>query len=74
MITTSPGPDTHSPLPGGNQPNGQAASVQTDWPVAEFHPGLGNHPLWQALLDEMESNRQTDIAEASRQADLASEE
>ena len=38
--------------------------------VPEFKDSLGDHPLWQAFLDEMEANRQADIAEANRLADL----
>jgi len=36
----------------------------------EFHEGLGGHPLWQALMDEIEANRQADIVEQTRLADL----
>ena len=56
-----------------NKTNGQSASSDTDWPVPGFHPGLGDHPLWQALMDEIEKNRQADIAEANRLADLEQE-
>lgn len=48
--------------------NGQAAD--TEWAVPNFHPGLGDHPLWQDLMDEIAKNRQADIAEANRVADL----
>ncbi len=52
----------------------EANSVQSPdleaWPVPRFQEGLGNHPLWQEFLDEMEANRQADIAEANRLADL----
>ena len=48
--------------------SGQATDAK--WPVAEFHPGLGDHPLWQDLMDEIAKNRQADIAEANRLADL----
>ncbi len=39
-------------------------------PALRFHDGLGDHPLWQALMDEIEANRQADIAEQTRLADL----
>ncbi len=50
--------------------NGTATPAQSDWPVPTFHEGLGNHPLWQALMDEIEANRQADIAELNRMTDL----
>ena len=36
----------------------------------QFQPGLGDHPLWQDFMDEMEKNRHADIAEANCLADL----
>ncbi len=51
----------------------EADGVGTPGPkgrVPEFRDSLGDHPLWQAFLDEMEANRQADIAEANRLADL----
>ncbi len=35
-----------------------------------FQEGMGNHPLWQEYLAELEASRQADIAEANRRADL----
>ncbi len=55
----------------------EANSVQSPdpqaWPVPRFQEGMGNHPLWQEYLAELEAIRQADIAEANRQADLALE-
>ena len=53
-----------------NGTNGQSTPSDPGWPVPRFHPGLGDHPLWQALMDEIEKNRQEDIAEMNRLADL----
>lgn len=39
-----------------------------------FQEGLGNHPLWQEYMAELEASRQADIAEANRLADLELEE
>ncbi len=40
------------------------------WPIPPGEKGLGDHPLWQEYLAELEANRQADIAEANRLADL----
>lgn len=40
------------------------------WPMPPAEKGLGDHPLWQEYLAELEANRQADIAEANRLADL----
>lgn len=53
-----------------NGTNGQSAPDDTGRSVHRFSPGLGDHPLWQALMDEIEKNRQEDIAEMNRLADL----
>ena len=39
-----------------------------------FHEGLGDHPLWQEFMEILAANRQADIAEANRLADLELEE
>jgi len=57
-----------------NGANGTAALPQPGWPVPEFKHNLGDNPLWQSLMDEIEANRQADIAEANRLADLELEE
>ncbi len=60
----------YTPVLSDTSTNDPAASTDGKWPVAEFHPGLGDHPLWQDLMDEIAKNRQADIAEANRVADL----
>ncbi len=50
--------------------NGQAASAENGQPVHQFQPGMGDHPLWQMYMEEMEALRQADIAEGNRLADL----
>lgn len=43
---------------------------ETNLPVHQFRPGMGDHPLWQEFLDELAKNREADVAEANRLADL----
>ena len=62
--------ETDTSRPSSNGAHKQSASAENGQPVHQFQPGLGDHPLWQALMDEMEKNRQADIAEANRLADL----
>ncbi len=45
-------------------------SAAEGWPMPPAEKGLGDHPLWQEYLAELEANRQADIAEANRLADL----
>ena len=40
----------------------------------KFREGLGSHPLWQEFIDILAANRQADIAEANRLADLELED
>lgn len=70
MSNASTEPDTKSPPSTSNGANGTAALPESGWPVPEFRHNLGEHPLWQAVLNEIEANRQADIAEANRLADL----
>ncbi len=58
------------PVLSNTSTNDPPASTDAEWPVAEFHPGLGEHPLWQDLMDEIAKNCRADIAEANRVADL----
>ncbi len=44
--------------------------TETDPPIHQFQPGMGNHPLWQEFMDILKENREADIAEANRLADL----
>ena len=74
MSSTVVDTERESPAPQVTEANGTGALGPDGWPAKEFHKGLGDHPLWQALLDEIEANRQADIAEANRLADLALEE
>ena len=39
-------------------------------PAHQFQPGMGDHPLWQEFMDILKENREADIAEANRLADL----
>ncbi len=39
-------------------------------PTHTFQEGIGNHPLWPMYLAAMKENRQADIAEADRVANL----
>jgi hypothetical protein len=70
MSSTSTSSNPKVPLSESNGANGTATLPQPGWPVPEFKHNLGDNPLWQALMDEIEANRQTDIAEANRLADL----
>ncbi len=70
MNAVSSETETQTSLIDNNGANGQSAPDDPGWPVPRFHPGLGDHPLWQALMDEIEKNRQEDIAEMNRLADL----
>lgn len=38
--------------------------------IHQFQPGMGDHPLWQEFIDILKENREADIAEANRLADL----
>jgi len=54
--------------------NGLAHSTEAGWPVPEFKHNLGDNPLWDEFMEEMKKNRQADIAEANRLADLELEQ
>ena len=70
MKTALPESETQTSATGSREASGQILSDQSERRMHQFQPGLGDHPLWQALMDEMELNRQADIAEANRLADL----
>ena len=53
--------------------NGTTRAAQAEWPVPEFKYRMADHPLWQEYLAELEGNRQADIAESNRLADLEEE-
>lgn len=54
--------------------NASANSADAGWPVPEFKHNLGDNPLWDEFMEEMKKNRQADIAEANRLADLELEQ
>ena len=54
--------------------NGSTVSVDAGWPIPEFKHNLGDNPLWDEFMEEVKKNRQADIAEANRQADLELEQ
>lgn len=54
--------------------NGSTVSADAGWPVPEFKHNLGDNPLWDEFMEEMKKNRQADIAEANRLADLELEQ
>jgi len=58
------------PLPIGNTKNDKSIPADAQWPVPEFKHNLGDNPLWDELVAEIEKNRQADIVEANRVADL----
>ncbi len=62
-----------TPFSESNGANGAATTPEPGWPVPEFKHNLGDNPLWQALMDEIEANRQADITEANWFADMESE-
>ena len=70
MDATSTNNDIQTVFSDASSTNGQAAPADNGPRVHQFHPGLGDHPLWQALMDEIEKNRKEDIAEMNRLADL----
>ncbi len=45
-------------------------SVAEGWPMPPAEKGLGDHPLWQEYLAELKAQREADIAESNRIADL----
>lgn len=57
MSTTSTEYNTKIPQAEGNGANGTAALHQPGWPVTEFKYDLGDNPLWQEFLDQLEANR-----------------
>lgn len=58
-------------LPSANNgSNGHSAPTSNDRRVHQFQPGLGDHPLWEAFMDELKAQRQADIIESNRLADL----
>ena len=54
--------------------DGSPASADAGWPVPEFKHNLGDNPLWDEFMEEMKKNRQADIVEANRLADLELEQ
>jgi hypothetical protein len=50
--------------------SGQAVCVDNGRRVHQFQPGLGDHPLWPAFMEELKAQREADIAESNRLADL----
>lgn len=64
------------PLPpaSGNSANGSVHSAEAEWPIPQFKHNLGDNPLWDEFMEEMKKNRQADIAEANRLADLELEQ
>jgi hypothetical protein len=69
MISTSTEPNTKA-LPSSTNGPDTVASPNAEGLTHRFQEGLGNHPLWQDYLAELEASRQADIAEANRLADL----
>ncbi len=54
--------------------DGSTISVDAGWPIPEFKHNLGDNPLWDEFMAAMKENRQADIAEANRLADLELEQ
>ena len=73
MSRTVVDPTTGSTAVKAIETNGTEASAQAEWPVPDFKYRMEDHPLWQEYLAELEANRQADIAEANRLADLEEE-
>ena len=63
-------PEIETLHPSSNGTNGQPASAESEQSVHQFQPGMGDHPIWQMYMEEMEALRQADIAEGNRLADL----
>lgn len=53
-----------------NDTSGQSAAAYPGWPVPEFKWHLSNDPLWPEFLEELKVQREADIAESNRLADL----
>ena len=56
--------------PDHNENNGRSAPINSGWPVPEFKHNLGDNPLWPEFLNELKAQREADIAESNRLADL----
>lgn len=54
--------------------NGHSAPDDPGWPVLEFKHNLGDNPLWPDFLNELKIQREADIAESNRLADLELEQ
>jgi len=54
--------------------NGQSTPDDPGWPVPEFKYRLSDNPLWPEFLEELRKNREADIAEMNRLADLELEQ
>ncbi len=61
-------------LPGANGANSQSSPADPGWPVPEFKHNLGDNPLWPDFLNELKAQREEDIAESNRLADLELEQ
>lgn len=70
MNTTDAETEAKTAPSGVNGTNGLTAPAENGQPVHQFQPGLGDHPLWQMYMEEMQALRQADIAEGNRLADL----
>ncbi len=58
----------------GSSATGSVHFAEAGWPIPQFKHNLGDNPLWDELMEEMKKNRQADIAEANRLADLELEQ
>ncbi len=54
--------------------DGSTVSADAEWPIPQFKHTLGDNPLWDEFIEEMKKNRQADIVEANRLADLELEQ
>lgn len=43
---------------------------ETPPPIRQFQPDMGDYPPWQEFMNILKENREADIAEANRLADL----
>lgn len=74
MDTVSTETETTTASSDANGRNGQSVPDNPGWPAPEFKHNLSDNPLWPDFLNELKAQREADIAESNRLADLELEQ